>query len=254
MRQENGVLSVSEELASVREIVDLTPDEALNRVKTFLVGQGYRPVNRSGNSLTVERSDPNLRLKGKDLSLRDKVLTLWIAALPQPGGGIRITVRGNDRVGVHDQRSTWIEWANSLPKKAPANNTEGSTSQGPQEPEKQESDVATIEECFYSPGQVATLVSVSVHKMIEAGKLPVVVIHGKQWIPEKIADDLIRKHPRRNMNGPQSKARRFPVSKEAQISEDLGTSEADLPESLDKLEEPQSAASVLQTEREEKSA
>ena len=104
MRQENGVLSVSEELASVREIVDLTPDEALNRVKTFLVGQGYRPVNRSGNSLTVERSDPNLRLKGKDLSLRDKVLTLWIAALPQPGGGIRITVRGNDRVGVHDQR------------------------------------------------------------------------------------------------------------------------------------------------------
>lgn len=222
---------MAEELASVQEIVDLTPEGALNRAKTFLVGKGYREVKRSGNSLTVERSHPDPRLKGS-------VLNLWIAAFPQPGGGVRIIVRGNDRAGVQDQQSDWIEWANRLPKKASVNKVEGPISQvqEPQRPsEDQESNSLTsekVEEYFYSPSQLASLVSVSVNKMIYAGKLPMEVIEGKYWIPEDIADDLIRKHPRRKPKGPKPQPRRFVVSKKVQTSTTQESSEADVPESL----------------------
>ena len=44
-----------ETLASVKEIVDLSPQEALDSAQTFLVQQGYHIVERTDTSLTVDR-------------------------------------------------------------------------------------------------------------------------------------------------------------------------------------------------------
>lgn len=99
-----------EELASVKEIVDLTPDEALDRVRAFLVLQGYRPVRRTNTRLIVDRFRPN-RISGGE------ALVLSVTAFPQTGGGVRIAVEGNDDERLQEQRDKWIEWAESLPKK-----------------------------------------------------------------------------------------------------------------------------------------
>lgn len=103
---------MSEELATVKGIVDLTPDEALDRAQAFLVRQGYRPVHRVNTRLTVDRFRPN-HVSGGEAPV------LSVTASPQPGGGVKIAVEGNDGEGLQERQAKWIEWAESLPKKEP---------------------------------------------------------------------------------------------------------------------------------------
>ncbi len=98
-----------EELASVRGVVNLSPQEALDKAEAFLSQQGYTTVRRADNSLTVQRRPPGEAV-GQD------ALTLTLAATPQPEGGVRITVRGNDRQGVQERQTAWIEWSEAFPK------------------------------------------------------------------------------------------------------------------------------------------
>lgn len=98
------------ELGSVREVVDMLPQEALDSAQVFLMQQGYRTVQRTETSLTVERPSPD-QANGQDL------LVLTVAAPPDPEGGVRITVRGNDREGVQERQEQWLEWSEGLPKK-----------------------------------------------------------------------------------------------------------------------------------------
>ncbi len=101
------------ELGSVKEIVDLSPQQALDEAQTFLVRQGYRPLERRGESLTVQRRSPN-QTGGQN------TLNLTVTALHQPQGGVRISVRGNDREGVQERQAAWLEWSERLPKKQEA--------------------------------------------------------------------------------------------------------------------------------------
>jgi hypothetical protein len=98
------------ELASVKEIVDLSPQQALDEAQTFLVRQGYRPLERRGESLTVQRRSSN-QIAGQN------TLNLTVTALHQPEGGVRISIRGNDREVVHERQAAWLEWSERLPKK-----------------------------------------------------------------------------------------------------------------------------------------
>jgi hypothetical protein len=41
---------------------------------------------------------------------------LTVAALPQPEGGVKVELRGNDREGVQERQDEWTKWADSLPK------------------------------------------------------------------------------------------------------------------------------------------
>src|SRR5215210_2953179 len=99
-----------DELASVRGVVDLSPQEALSEAETFLTQQGYTVARRAGNSLTVERHLP-------DQPEGQAVPTLTVSALPQPGGGARMAIRGNDRQGLQERQDSFIGWSESLPKK-----------------------------------------------------------------------------------------------------------------------------------------
>ena len=98
-----------EELASVKEIVNLSPQEALRSAQTFLSQQGYRVVQRTEESLTVSRRD--------EATSEPPSLNLTVVAQPQPQGGVRIRVRGNDREGVQASQAEWKRWADGLPKK-----------------------------------------------------------------------------------------------------------------------------------------
>ncbi len=99
-----------EELASVRGIVDLSPQEALDRAEAFLTQQGYTTVQRADTSLTAQRRSPD-QAAGQDIP------NLTVEALPQPEGGVRVRVVGNDRAGVQARQAAWVEWSESLPKK-----------------------------------------------------------------------------------------------------------------------------------------
>ena len=98
------------ELASIKEVVDLSPQQALDEAQTFLVRQGYSIMQRRGESLTVQRRFPNQ-------TVEQNTLNLTVTALYQPEGGVRISARGNDREGVKEWQSAWTEWSEGLPKK-----------------------------------------------------------------------------------------------------------------------------------------
>jgi hypothetical protein len=100
-----------EDLASIMKVVDLSPSQALDKAEYFLVGQGYVVVQRTATTLTVERegSDGTAGQEGAP-----KVVVM---AVPQADGGVRIKVRGNDRVGVRDRQGLWTLWAENLPKR-----------------------------------------------------------------------------------------------------------------------------------------
>ncbi len=100
-----------EDLTSGKEVVDLSPSQALVRAKSFLVEQGYVVVQRTATTLTVARegSDGTAGQEGSP-----KVVVM---AVPQADGGVRIKVRGNDRVGVRDRQGLWTLWAENLPKR-----------------------------------------------------------------------------------------------------------------------------------------
>jgi hypothetical protein len=102
-----------EELASVREVVNLSPPQALDEAEQFLVGQGYVVVRRTATTLTVEREYT------EGAAGQEEAPKLVMMAVPQPHGGVRIKVRGNDREGVRERQARWSEWEANLPKRLP---------------------------------------------------------------------------------------------------------------------------------------
>jgi hypothetical protein len=112
------------ELASIREVVDHSPEQALDAAEAFLVQLGYVELTRGAASLTVKRDEPS-RPEEKG------VLNLTVVIYPQPGGGVLIKIRGNDREGVRERQSEFAEWAKSLPKMEVASSTEAATQEMP---------------------------------------------------------------------------------------------------------------------------
>src|SRR3712207_3268853 len=103
---------MAKELASVRETIDLSPQEALDRAEAFLTGQGYNVAHHMFTSLTVERYVPNSTGEQEKRTITDIVQ-------PQREGSVRLKVVGNDAEGVHEHQAEWVEWSESLPKKRP---------------------------------------------------------------------------------------------------------------------------------------
>jgi hypothetical protein len=99
-----------EELTSGTEIVDLSPPQALDRAEYFLLGQGYVVVQRTATTLTVEREGT------EDEAGQEGALKV-VMAVPQPDGGVRIRVRGNDRDSLQERQGLWKLWAENLPKR-----------------------------------------------------------------------------------------------------------------------------------------
>jgi hypothetical protein len=104
---------VHEELASVREVVNLSPPQALDEAESLFVGQGYVVVRRTATTLTVERQD----IEGT--APREGAPKLVVMAVPEPHGGVRVKVRGNDREFVRERQDRWSEWGAALPKRLP---------------------------------------------------------------------------------------------------------------------------------------
>jgi hypothetical protein len=102
---------VYEELTSGKEVVDLSPPQALDRAENFLVGQGYIVVHRTATTLTVEREGPEC------VSGLESVMKLVIMAVPQSEGGVTIKVRGSDLEGVQGRQGLWMLWVENLPKR-----------------------------------------------------------------------------------------------------------------------------------------
>src|SRR5215212_8497067 len=103
---------MANELAAVRESIDLLPREVLDRAEVLLRGQGYGVVHRMLTSLTAERTLPN------SAGGQEK-WTITILILPEREGGIRLKVLGDDVDGVREQQAHWVEWSESLPKRKP---------------------------------------------------------------------------------------------------------------------------------------
>jgi hypothetical protein len=129
------------ELASVRGIVDLSSQEALDRAEAFLTQQGYTRVSRADDSLTVERRLPDQAAE------QESPRSLTVSAVSQPGGGVRMAVSGNDRQGVQERQVAFMEWSESLPKKP---------QEGTGQPEDQQSDLQTHEVPLPPPPTVET--------------------------------------------------------------------------------------------------
>jgi hypothetical protein len=102
---------VDDVLASVRGVVDLSPQEALDEAQDFLTRQGYSVTYRTTTTLTVKRQVSD------NASGQESIFKLIVMALPQSGGGVRIKVRGNDREAVRDHQAAWLEWSETLPKR-----------------------------------------------------------------------------------------------------------------------------------------
>ena len=100
-----------EELTSGKEVVDLSPSQALDRAEYFLVGQGYVVVQRTATTLTAEREGT------EGAAGQEGAPKVVVMAVPQPDGGVRIKVRGNDREGMQERQGLWKLWAENLPKR-----------------------------------------------------------------------------------------------------------------------------------------
>jgi hypothetical protein len=98
------------ELASINEVVDLSPQQALDEIQTFLVRQGYSIMERKGESLAMQKPFPNQPVE-------QNTINLTVTALHQAEGGVQISVTGNDYEGMKEWQSAWTEWAEGLPKK-----------------------------------------------------------------------------------------------------------------------------------------
>jgi hypothetical protein len=99
---------VDEELTSGKEVVDLSPPQALDRAEHFLLGQGYVVVRRTVTTLTVERAD------SEGPTGQEGVPKVVVMAVPQSEGGVRIKVRGES---VQERQGLWKLWAENLPKR-----------------------------------------------------------------------------------------------------------------------------------------
>jgi len=101
------------ELASSRDVVNLSPPRALDEAGHFLAGQGYAVVDRTATTLTAERKEPN------GVTQHEGASKLIVIAVPQPDGGVRIKVRGSDHEGALARQAGWTEWMDGLPKRPP---------------------------------------------------------------------------------------------------------------------------------------
>jgi hypothetical protein len=102
-----------DELTSGGAVVDLSPSQALSRAESFLIGQGYVVVHRTLTTLLAERKD------SEDPTGQERVPKVVVVAVPQPDGGVRIKVEGDDREGVQERKGLWKLWAQNLPKRRP---------------------------------------------------------------------------------------------------------------------------------------
>jgi hypothetical protein len=106
-----GKVRMYEELTSGKEVVDLSPSQALDRAEYFLVGQGYVVVQRTATTLTVERED------SEDAAEQEGSPKVVVIAVPQSDGGVTIKVRSNDYEGLQGRQGLWKLWAENLPKR-----------------------------------------------------------------------------------------------------------------------------------------
>jgi hypothetical protein len=110
---ESGKVRMYEELTSGKEVVDLTPSQALDKAEYFLTGQGYVVEQRTATTLTAAR-------KGSEGTAgRESSPKLVVMAVPQPDGGVMIKVRGNDSEGLQGRQGLWKLWTENLPKRRP---------------------------------------------------------------------------------------------------------------------------------------
>ena len=106
-----GKVRMYEELTSGKEVVDLSPPEALDRAEYFLVGQGYVVAQRTATTLTVERE------RAEGAAGQQGSPKVVVIAVPQSDGGVRIKARSNDSEGVQGRQGLWKLWAENLPKR-----------------------------------------------------------------------------------------------------------------------------------------
>lgn len=111
------------ELGSVKGIVDLTPQEALDEAEVFVVSQGYTLLQRTATTLTVER-------RSSDHPAGQGAPNLTITAVPQPEGGVQLKIRGNDLEGMQAKQAEWMEWSESLPKRTGTDSDAPTAEQG----------------------------------------------------------------------------------------------------------------------------
>jgi len=111
------------ELGSVKGIVDLPPQQALDEAEVFLASLGYTILQRTATTLTVERRTP-------DHPTGQAAPNLTVAVVPQPQGGVQVRIRGNDREGMQARQSEWMEWSEGLPKKPEGESDAPSAGQG----------------------------------------------------------------------------------------------------------------------------
>ena len=97
------------ELASIKEVVDLTAEEAFEYAGTFLARLGYATLVRHGVSLTVKRDEPDRPKERRCLTCR--------GSLPSAGRRRLGKIRGNDQEGIREQQFEFAEWAEGLPKR-----------------------------------------------------------------------------------------------------------------------------------------
>jgi hypothetical protein len=107
----SGMVRMYEELTSCKEVVDLSPSQALNRAEYFLVGQGYVAEQRTATTLTVARKS------SESTAGQEGTPKVVVIAVPHPDGGVRIKVRGDDCEGLQQRRGLWRLWAENLPKR-----------------------------------------------------------------------------------------------------------------------------------------
>jgi hypothetical protein len=93
--------------------------------------QGYVIAQRTYTTVTAQR-------QAEDESGGRELLNLTVAVAPEPEGGVRMTVRGNDQSGVQQRQAAWTEWSESLPKKPgdqmPEEGSPGGTTDEPLSP------------------------------------------------------------------------------------------------------------------------
>jgi hypothetical protein len=111
------------ELGAIKGIVNLSPEHALDEAESFLASRGYSILRRTSTTLTAER-------RSSEEPAGEVVPNLTVVVMPQPEGGVQITIRGNDFEGVRDRQTEWMGWSESLPRKAEGDASAPTAEQG----------------------------------------------------------------------------------------------------------------------------
>jgi hypothetical protein len=143
------------ELGTIKGIVDLSPEHALDEAEAFLASQGYSILRRTSTTLSAER-------RSSDHPAGQTVPNLTVVTMPQSEGGVQIKVRGNDFEGVQARQSEWMGWSESLPRKAEGEASALTEEQGSREVTKSLSEnlLLKLEQRRISPRIVLPIVTV----------------------------------------------------------------------------------------------